>query len=241
MASIPDSSHLDGSSANKLNSAISDFAASFIKRELQQLTQECNETLGRLHVPKLCVLLAEVDKERQAFDDAKKKMLQDLRRKLETLEVGDGVIESVIADLQKMNPPFLDLIPSASALNVSPSTPTRSLSSESKLSSLGESVDIEPTDMESADVESVGIGIDLDGPPSPPYMGHDEVADGVEHVESASGTRRSSQTRRDIVDHALQEQLAAENSRTRTRNSQKRLRDTAFDPESDTRVTPNVR
>lgn len=223
MASIQDSSHEHDDPTNKLNNAILDCAASFIRRELQQLTQECNEVLGRLHVPQLKALLVEVDKQRQSFDNAKRKMLQDLREKLEVLGVERSIVDSHIADLQKMNPAYLDAIPNASSLSDRLPTPIRSPSSESQLTSLAETAD---------------IGRDFDGPPSSPDPDGDELADFCDYDYSTSEMNRSLRTRRGIVDHELQQQLAAEVPEAR--NSLKRSRTDAFGPETDV-AGPKVR
>lgn len=228
MASTQDSSHIRDSPVDKLNNAMSNLAASFIKKELLQLTRECNEDLNRLHVPQLHALLVEVDKRRQSFEDAKNTMLQDLKVKLEAFNVDSGVIDSVITDLQNMRPAYLNVIPSASSLDDRLLTPTDSPSSGSQLTSLAESVG-----------ESVEIGIDLDGPPSLPDLDGEEYSDLSNHAYPAAEMRRSSQTRRYIVDHALQEQLAAETSDRRS--GLKRSRSDAFGLETDEAASSNVR
>ncbi|KAI2466275.1 hypothetical protein F4781DRAFT_357076 [Annulohypoxylon bovei var. microspora] len=112
-----------GSPVGKLNTAISDFASTYVKTELQQLTRERDDALARSHVPKLRALLREVDKERQAFDQDKEKLIRGLRKKLELLEVDTDIIEATIAELTPVTPKYLSIIPSASTLTIRPPTP----------------------------------------------------------------------------------------------------------------------
>ncbi|KAL7622632.1 hypothetical protein AAE478_008145 [Parahypoxylon ruwenzoriense] len=111
---------------NSLNNALSDFASSYVKKELQQLTRERDDALARSHVPKLRALLREVDKERQAFEEDKEKLIQGLRQKLELLQVDTEIIENVITELNPVAPKYLGLIPSASTLTIRPPTPVMS-------------------------------------------------------------------------------------------------------------------
>lgn len=224
MASEPALDH--GSPNSKLNSAISDFAASFIKRELQQLTRECDEMLGNVHVPKIRSLLVEVDQERQVFEDARKKMLQNLHKKLKALEVDDNTIDSTISELQAMYPAYLNAIPKSTVLSVHLPTPTRSSSSGSQLSSLGDSVDI--------DLDHGNSGIVA---PS----ANDKISNrnGAEHHDSPKNAGRVLRTKRTSVDHEVQEQLAVEASGTT--GGQKRSRDEAFRDGADMDKTSKVR
>ncbi|KAI1099798.1 hypothetical protein F4804DRAFT_68498 [Jackrogersella minutella] len=112
-----------GSPVGKLNTAISDFASTYVKTELQQLTRERDDALGRSHVPKLRALLREVDKERQIFEQEKVKLIRGLRNKLELLEVDTEIIENTIAELTPVTPKYLSIIPSASMLTIRPPTP----------------------------------------------------------------------------------------------------------------------
>ncbi|KAI1388086.1 uncharacterized protein F4822DRAFT_430840 [Hypoxylon trugodes] len=111
------------SPVGKLNNAISDFATSYVKNELQQLTRESDDALARSHVPKLRALLREVDRERHAFEQGKEKLIYDLRKKLELLEVDAQTIEATLAELSPFIPKYLRIIPSASTLTVRPPTP----------------------------------------------------------------------------------------------------------------------
>ncbi|KAI1204184.1 uncharacterized protein F4807DRAFT_448487 [Annulohypoxylon truncatum] len=114
----------NGSPGGKLfNTAISDFASNYVKTELHQLTRERDDALARSHVPKLRALLREVDKERQAFIQDKEKLIRDLRKKLELLEVDPDTIETTITELAAVTPKYLSIIPSASTLTVRPPTP----------------------------------------------------------------------------------------------------------------------
>ncbi|KAI1775946.1 hypothetical protein F4818DRAFT_415510 [Hypoxylon cercidicola] len=112
-----------GSPAGKFNSAISDFASSYVKKELQQITRERDDALARSHVPKLRALLREVDNERQAFEQDKEKLINGLRKKLEVLEVDADIIETTLAELNSVVPKYLSVIPSASTLTIRPPTP----------------------------------------------------------------------------------------------------------------------
>ncbi|KAI1373148.1 hypothetical protein F4677DRAFT_462517 [Hypoxylon crocopeplum] len=112
-----------GSPVGNLNNAISDFASAYVKKELQQLTRERDDALARIHVPKLRALLREVDKERQAFEQDKEKLVQNLRKKLEVLEVDAETIEATVAELDPVAPKYLSIIPSASTLTIRPPTP----------------------------------------------------------------------------------------------------------------------
>ncbi|KAI0377326.1 hypothetical protein F5Y04DRAFT_178937 [Hypomontagnella monticulosa] len=112
-----------GSPVGKLNNAISDFASSYVKKELQQLTRERDDALARSHVPKLRAILREVDKERQGFEQDKEKLIHGLRKKLELLEVDADTIEATIAELSPVAPKYLSVIPSASTLTIRPPTP----------------------------------------------------------------------------------------------------------------------
>ncbi|KAI2617888.1 hypothetical protein GGR54DRAFT_202434 [Hypoxylon sp. NC1633] len=112
-----------GGPVGNLNNAISDFASSYVKKELQQLTRERDDALARSHVPKLRALLREVDRERQAFELDKEKLIQQLRKKLEALEVDPETIEVTIAELNPVAPKYLTIIPSASTLTIRPPTP----------------------------------------------------------------------------------------------------------------------
>ncbi|KAI0879997.1 uncharacterized protein GGS22DRAFT_182634 [Annulohypoxylon maeteangense] len=105
------------------NTAISDFASTYVKAELRQLTRERDDALARSHVPKLRALLREVDMERQAFDQDKEKLIRGLRKKLELLEVDPDIIETTISELTPMMPKYLSIIPSASTLTIRPPTP----------------------------------------------------------------------------------------------------------------------
>ncbi|KAI1654954.1 hypothetical protein F4813DRAFT_192574 [Daldinia decipiens] len=112
-----------GSPVGKLNNAISDFASSYVKKELQQLTRERDDELARSHVPKLRALLREVDKERQAYEQDKEKLILGLRKKLQLLEVDPDTIESTVSELIPVTPKYLSVIPSASTLTIRPPTP----------------------------------------------------------------------------------------------------------------------
>lgn len=225
MASEPALDH--GSPNTKLNSAISDFAASFVKRELQQLTRECDEMLGSVQVPKIRSLLVEVDKERQVFEDARKKMLQNLHKKLEALEVDDNIISSTISELQAMYPAYLDAIPSSTVLSVLPITPTRSSSSGSQLSSLGDSVDIGLDQDNSATL----VPSENDKPQNGRNAGH--------HHDSPRGSGRELRTRRISADSEVQKQLTV--AASGPTSSQKRSRDEAFGAVTEVEQTSNVR
>lgn len=106
-----------------LDSAISDFASGYVKTELRRLTRERDDALARSHVPKLRALLREVDKERQAFEQDKEKLIQGLRNKLELLKVDPDIIETTIAELNAVSPKYLTIIPGASTLTIRPPTP----------------------------------------------------------------------------------------------------------------------
>ncbi|CAJ2504684.1 Uu.00g120780.m01.CDS01 [Anthostomella pinea] len=110
----------------KLNNALSDFALSFVKKELQQLARECDDNLGRNYVPRLRALLREVDRERDAFEHEKQQLVKGLRAKLELLQVDDDAVDDVVAQLHAMGPKYLGAIPSASTLTIRPPTPTMS-------------------------------------------------------------------------------------------------------------------
>ncbi|KAI8961304.1 hypothetical protein F5Y11DRAFT_229616 [Daldinia sp. FL1419] len=112
-----------GSPVSKLNSAISDFTSTYVKKELQQLTRARDDELARSHVPKLRALLREVDKERQAYQQDKDKLILGLRKKLELLEVDPDTIENTISELIPVTPKYLSVIPSASTLTIRPPTP----------------------------------------------------------------------------------------------------------------------
>ncbi|KAI1453362.1 hypothetical protein F4805DRAFT_378864 [Annulohypoxylon moriforme] len=113
-----------GSPRGKLfNTAISDFASTYVKTELHQLARERDDALARSHVPKLRALLREVDQERQAFEQDKEKLIRGLRKKLELLEVDPDIIETTIAELTLVMPKYLSIIPSASTLTIRPPTP----------------------------------------------------------------------------------------------------------------------
>ncbi|KAI0116741.1 hypothetical protein F4814DRAFT_447745 [Daldinia grandis] len=112
-----------GSPVGKLNNAISDFASSYVKKELQQLTRERDDELARSHVPKLRALLREVDRERQAYEQDKEKLILGLRKKLQLLEVDPDTIESTVSELIPVTPKYLSVIPSASTLTIRPPTP----------------------------------------------------------------------------------------------------------------------
>ncbi|RYP18531.1 hypothetical protein DL765_003906 [Monosporascus sp. GIB2] len=205
-----------GSPNNKLNGAISEFAASFIKKELEQLASDYDEVLARVHVPKIRRLLMEVDEKRQEFDDAKKGMVQTLRKKLEALEVDGSTINSALSDLQKMCPDYLDVIPRASVLNIRPGSPTKSSSSDSRLSSPGDSLD---------------IAIDQDNSASLIRPVDDENPNVDGHRHSPKGIGGNSHAAGMNIDGDVQEQPIAESFGTN--NSQKRSRDEAFESETD--------
>ncbi|KAI1088989.1 hypothetical protein F5B19DRAFT_398879 [Rostrohypoxylon terebratum] len=105
------------------DSAISDFASGYVKTELRRLTRERDDALARSHVPKLRALLREVDKERQAFEQDKEKLVRGLRNKLELLEVDPDIIETTVAELNAVSPKYLTIIPGASTLTIRPPTP----------------------------------------------------------------------------------------------------------------------
>ncbi|RYO89223.1 hypothetical protein DL766_004531 [Monosporascus sp. MC13-8B] len=214
MASGPGSGD-HGSPNNKLNGAISEFAASFIKKELEQLASDYDEVLARVHVPKIRHLLMEVDEKRQAFDDAKNGMVQTLRKKLEALEVDGSTINSALSDLQKMCPDYLDAIPRASVLNIRPGSPTTSSSSDSRLSSPGDSLD---------------IAIDQDNSASLTQPVDDENPNVDGHRRSPNKVGGNSRAGMNI-DRDVEEQPMAET--LGTKNSQKRSRDEAFESETD--------
>lgn len=209
-----------GSPTSKLNSAISDFAASFVKTELEQLSEECDETLARTHAPKIRSLLLEVDKERQAFEDARKKMLESLHKKLEALDVDDKTIDSVISELEAMYPAYLNAIPRSTVLDVRPSSSARSSSSDSQLSSLGDSVDIEN---------------DQDNSEKPMQSEIDKKPNGGRRNSQRKGLR----SRKVSADNDVHERLAAVPSGTQ--RSRKRSRNEAFGPEVGVDSTPEVR
>ncbi|KAI5856153.1 hypothetical protein GGS23DRAFT_438597 [Durotheca rogersii] len=108
---------------NCFDAALSHFASSFVKNELQQLTRKSDDTLARCHVPKLRRLLREVDRERQAFEENKERLIRDLRQKLELLQVDSDTIDAAVAELNPVAPKYLGIIPSASTLTIRPPTP----------------------------------------------------------------------------------------------------------------------
>lgn len=112
-----------GNPVGKLNTAISDFASSYVRKELQQITRERDDALARSHVPRLRALLREVDDERQAFEQDKEKLIHGLRKKLELLEVDAAIIETTLAELNSVVPKYLSIIPGASTLTIRPPTP----------------------------------------------------------------------------------------------------------------------
>ncbi|KAI1758510.1 hypothetical protein GGR53DRAFT_516917 [Hypoxylon sp. FL1150] len=112
-----------GSSAGKFNNAISDFASSYVRTELQKITRERDDALARSHVPKLRALLRAVDDERQAYEQDKEKLIRDLRDKLQLLGVEADIIEATLAELNSVAPKYLSIIPSASTLTIRPPTP----------------------------------------------------------------------------------------------------------------------
>lgn len=112
-----------GSSVGKFNNAISDFASSYVRRELQKITRERDDALARSHVPKLRALLRAVDDERQAYEQDKEKLIRDLRDKLQLLGVDADIIETTLAELNSVVPKYLSIIPSASTLTIRPPTP----------------------------------------------------------------------------------------------------------------------
>ncbi|RYP69614.1 hypothetical protein DL769_005234 [Monosporascus sp. CRB-8-3] len=205
-----------GSPSRKLNGAISDFAASFVKKELEQLARDYDEVLARVHVPKIRLVLMEVDEKRQAFDDVKNGMVQALRKKLEALEVDDSTINSALLDLQKMYPDYLAAIPRASALNIRPGSPTTSSNSDSQLSSPGDSLDI------AIDQDDSASFIRPVGDENPNLDGHRHSFTCVGGNSRAAGVN---------MDRDAQEQPMAETYGTN--NSQKRSRDEAFESETD--------
>ncbi|KAH9993478.1 hypothetical protein F4779DRAFT_631867 [Xylariaceae sp. FL0662B] len=122
MADKPASSS-HSSPGSKLTTALSDFASSYVRKELQQLIREQDDALARSHVPKLRALLREIDKERQAFEQDKESLIHRLRKKLDLLEVDAVTVEAAVAELKPLVPKYLSIIPSASTLTVRPPTP----------------------------------------------------------------------------------------------------------------------
>ncbi|KAI0015296.1 hypothetical protein F4780DRAFT_91737 [Xylariomycetidae sp. FL0641] len=112
-----------GSADGKLNSALFGFAESFVKQELLQLSRECDDHLGRDHVPKLRALYREVDKERDAFEHHKERLIRGLREKLQMLQADDATVDAITSPLAAMAPKYLGVIPSASTLAIRPPTP----------------------------------------------------------------------------------------------------------------------
>ncbi|KAI0477136.1 hypothetical protein GGR56DRAFT_390973 [Xylariaceae sp. FL0804] len=110
----------------KLDTAMTDFATSFVKQELLQLARERDDNLARNQVPRLRALLREVDRERDAFASDKDRIIRGLRDKLQLLQMDDHSVDHIVAELLCMSPKYLDVIPSTSTLSIRPPTPTTS-------------------------------------------------------------------------------------------------------------------
>ncbi|KAI0097041.1 hypothetical protein F4776DRAFT_658552 [Hypoxylon sp. NC0597] len=183
-----------GSPVGKLNNALSDFASGFVKKELQQLTRERDDALARSHVPKLRALLREVDRERQAFEQDKEKLIQGLRKKLELLEVDPDTIESAIAELNLVAPKYLTIIPSASTLTIRPPTPFMSPVRDNYFSTV------------------LGADILSAAPPSGPQALGQGIPNSVKGRCSSPTNINVSSSAGPNIDHQIQSQILSENS-----------------------------
>ncbi|OTA96191.1 hypothetical protein M434DRAFT_141278 [Hypoxylon sp. CO27-5] len=182
-----------GSPVGKLNNALSDFASGFVKKELQQLTRERDDALARSHVPKLRALLREVDRERQAFEQDKEKLIQGLRKKLELLEVDSDTIESAIAELNSVAPKYLSIIPSASTLTIRPPTPFMSPVRDNYFSTV------------------LGADILSGAPPSGPQAVGQGISNSVKAHCSSPTNINVSPSAGPNIDHQIQSQILSEN------------------------------
>ncbi|RYP09929.1 hypothetical protein DL764_000971 [Monosporascus ibericus] len=216
-----------GSPSRKLNVAISDFAASFVKKELEQLARDYDEVLARVHLPKIRLLLMEVDEKRQAFDDAKNGMVQTLRKKLEALEVDGRIITSTLEGLQKMYPDYLDTIPRASVLEIRPGSSRRSLSSL-RISSASPTTSSSSDSRLSSPGDSLDMAIDQDDSASLIQPVGDETPN-VDDRRSSTRVGGNSRGAGMNMDRDVQPMTETYG----TNNSQKRSRDEAFESETD--------
>lgn len=199
MAPASASSH-DESNSN-YDAEFVKFIRNFFKKDLEKLTQQTDEKLGRIYVPKIISWLAEVDQERKTFEEAREVVLQQLRTKLRGADADEETINGAVASLQSTYSTHLKAISHLAALGVNPATPMMS-SSSSQLSSIRDS-----------------ISMDLDRDHSVTTFYTTPVR-GDYHGENGE----SSQAGPSTVDHEIREQLMMTNAT----NGQKRSRDEAF-------------
>ncbi|KAI1496305.1 hypothetical protein F5X99DRAFT_424833 [Biscogniauxia marginata] len=183
-----------GSPGGKLSSAMSDFALSYVKQELLQLARERDDILGRTHVPKLRALLREVDKERDAFESDRQRLVRGLREKLELLQVDVSVVDAVVAELHSTTPKYLNVIPSATTLAIRPPTP------------------VIASPLRENNYFSTVLGADAQSHSSPPVLQsqNQQTPDRAIHHRSPMTEVHSSPKRATYVDRPIQAQIVAE-------------------------------
>jgi hypothetical protein len=107
-----------------LNQMLWDRATVFIKERVQKLINESDDDLEKHHVLQIRALLRDVDNKRAAFNDNKRRLLDELRSTLTLLRDDADSIGETMATLESMTPTWLSAIPSASTLAIRPPTPS---------------------------------------------------------------------------------------------------------------------
>lgn len=110
-----------------LTGAVSDFSITLVREKIAQLTKEYEKVLEP-DAMQIRDLLRQVDQKRLKFYGDKQRLLDDLRTTLSSIQADSGTIDTATAELEKLTPAWLDIIPIAASLAIRPPTPAASTS-----------------------------------------------------------------------------------------------------------------
>ncbi|KAI1341318.1 hypothetical protein F5Y15DRAFT_377689 [Xylariaceae sp. FL0016] len=200
----PQSDH--GTAHGRFDNALFDFATTFVKKELQQLARERDDNLARNHVPKLRGLLRQVDSERDAFDQDKERLIRGYREKLGLLQIDAKTVETAVADLNGLSSKYLSVIPTASTLTIRPPTPLMS-----------------PLQNSNYFTTVLGANVIPDKPMSAPPLVNPPPQNPSPDQQSPLQDSCISPRRTTLIDHQVQTQTAAGNSKAVPSSKRTRL------------------
>ncbi|KAI0129787.1 hypothetical protein BJ170DRAFT_681274 [Xylariales sp. AK1849] len=106
-----------------LNTAASEFSTSLIRTKVRELAKSCDEDLENNYVSHIRMLLREIDKKRDKFNQSKRSLVEGLRGTLKSLQVNSHTIRDIVSDIDEMTPTWLSTIPAASSLCSNTPTP----------------------------------------------------------------------------------------------------------------------
>ncbi|KAI2636802.1 hypothetical protein GGS21DRAFT_513303 [Xylaria nigripes] len=99
-----------------LKSALLEFASRYMKEKLERLAHECDRRLERELLPKLLLILHEIDRERDVFEELQREAARHLRDQLSLLRCTASAVDDAVGQLHAVRPRYFGLLPNASTL-----------------------------------------------------------------------------------------------------------------------------